>query len=1242
LSSPRDKSSQEFRGTDRFELVRRIGAGGMGVVYETIDRDSGTHIALKTLRSLSAEALFRFKNEFRALQDIHHENLVRLGELFEEQGQWFFTMEIIEGSTFLGWVRDDVTPEGKVVKKPERNLDEDQTTIDLDHDHTVDVPPIEGVDVARLRSAFAQLAKGVFALHEAGKVHRDIKPSNILVSKEGRVVLLDFGLITDANGVEPERRFVGTVGYMAPEQTEMKPIGPEADWYAVGVVLYQSITGRLPVLGTMHEVVAMKRTFEPAPPRLMTPGVPEDLDRLCMDLLQIEPSKRPSGRDVLRRLGVEDAIAAELTSTERRFVGRRGELQELERAFNDVRGGRCVTVIAQGESGVGKSALVRKFTEQALVEAPRTLILRGRCYERESVPYKAVDGLIDAVSRYLTTVDAGLILPRQRGLIGQVFPVMRRVRAVAEAPLHGIEGLDPQILRARLFSALRELFQKIAERQPLVLVIDDLQWADADSLAMLAGVLRPPDAPHLLLLATMRSSHDTDTFTRPITPSLPMLTGDVRRIEVGALPKQDAEELATILLRDAGAEGAGTSIASEAAGHPLFIGELVRRRVGAQEGTAPLKLDDALWARILRLDERPRRTLEVVAVAGTPISQECAADALQIEFGYFTEHVTLLRSTNLVRTGGARRTDVIEPYHDRVREAVLKHLEASTKRALHEQIALALEASKTADPESLSVHWRGAGNVEKAFEHTLRAAEHAAEALAFDRAARLYQIALELKPDGGEPGKASIDTRLGDALASAGRGPEAARAYLAAAAVAGVELALDLRRRAADQLLRSGHVDEALATMKVVLAAIDMELPTSSRSALASLMFRRAQIRLRGLSFKERAATDVPTQELRRIDTCLAVGTGLGLVDTIVGSYFQTRGLILALEAGEPTRVMRAIGAEACFCSAAGGRAADRTSMLVTTASALAKRLDNPYSLGWAAFCDGVTATLEGRWRRGYDECDRAESILRDKCTGMTWEIGTARWFAAWSLVYLGQLRELSTRIPSRLREANERGDLYAEISNVTGLQNMFWLMQDRPGEATERCREAMRRWSQKKFHVEHWWAMLAEAQAELYSKRGNAALAIVEERWPALDGSLLLMCQLTELEALHLRARASLSAAVESPNRRAALHASVERDAKKMLAEKMPWSTPLAHLLLATVAFQNGEKELAAQRLKVAIDGLDEADMALYAIVARYRLGVLRGGERGRALTATAVDWLRDQGVEAPERFVDALAPGF
>ncbi len=1267
------ETEDEFTGTARFRIVRRLGAGGMGVVYEAYDRERDVTVALKTLRIFKPDALLRFKNEFRSLTDIQHPNLASLGELFEDNQRWFFTMELVDGVHFLDYVRrteEQATERaGAGPTVGSAMLSAEQPTADVSmsdegEPSTRRVPPqgrLEaGADEARLRSAFAQLALGIEALHRAKKVHRDIKPSNILVTREGRVVVLDFGLVADLIDMVPERHLVGTFSYMAPEQAGLKTVGPPADWYSVGVLLYQALTGRLPVSGQAREVLVLKQAFEPAAPHVVSPDVPEDLDTLAMDLLRIDPARRPTGPEILRRFHADDAaLQAPPRIGAAHFVGRRMELEALRKAFGMTRKERGVAFLVHGESGVGKSALIRRFMAGLAADEPDLVVLAGRCYERESVPYKAVDGVIDALSRFLGTLppsELGALLPRQRGLVGQVFPVMRRLEAVALAPRPEPGALDPIVLRARLFFALRELFSRLAERAPMVLAIDDLQWADADSLALLAGVMRHPGGPRLLLLSTLRTGYDKpasydgsvqpagqDGVVRSLDEVAALFSGDVRTLGIEALPPADARELVDALLRDAGAqtELLAESVAVEAHGHPLFIDELVRHRLSHHDETGPLRLSEALRARIARLDPGARRLLEIVSMAGTPLPQETAAAAAEVDLAELGRRIAVLRAGNLLRTAGARRTDTIEAFHDRVREAAVLGLDDAGRRAAHLRLAVALEASSAADPEALTTHWQGAGDVEKAATYASWAAGLAEGALAFDRAARLHQLSLQLHPREGEEG-ARLRVKIGDALANAGRGAEAAAAYLAAAPDLAPSEALDLRRRAADQLVRSGHIDEAMTHYGVVLQAVGMEMPESPRAALAAFLFRRAHVRLRGLHYKERPEQEIDPDALARIDISWSAAVGFGLVNTMLGQYFRARCLLLALDAGEPHRVQRALAMEAAYSAADGGKTQKRTEELLAMTHVMAKRLDHPYALAWAACAEGAAGVLEGRWKTGHRASEEAEAIFRDRCTGVTWEIANTRSFSLWSLSYLGNLAELGRRVPARLHEAKERGDRYAAICHSTGHAAYVWLAEDDPETALARSRDALSCWSRKTYHVEHWWALVGDVEAHLYAGDVDAAQRLIDEQWRELDDALLFLVQLIRVEATHLRARTALARARARPAERKALCRAAEQDADRLQKEHMPWSDPLGTLVRAGAAATLGDVGPSEALLRASVEGLERADMLLYAAAARWQRGRLLGGDEGQALVVAAERWMGEQGIANKARMAAMLAPGF
>ena len=271
-----------FPARERFTVLRRLGAGGMGVVYEVQDRARGEIVALKTLRHATPAGVYRLKQEFRSLAGVAHPNVVCLYELFVEDARCFFTMELVKGVNFVDYVREAIGA--------------------------------ASLSIDRLTSALRQLVDGVSALHRLGKLHRDIKPSNVLVTPEGRVVILDFGLITELVPGHPERRRAhhrrNPCVYRRPKTAAGMPPSEAGDWYSVGATLYEALTGEIPFRGPPIEVLLRKRECDPPPPSELAPDVPADLSAICMGLMCRDPARRLSGRDVLSRLRWRSAACA--------------------------------------------------------------------------------------------------------------------------------------------------------------------------------------------------------------------------------------------------------------------------------------------------------------------------------------------------------------------------------------------------------------------------------------------------------------------------------------------------------------------------------------------------------------------------------------------------------------------------------------------------------------------------------------------------------------------------------------------------------------------------------------------------------------------------------------------------------------------------------------------------------------------------------------------------------------------
>jgi serine/threonine protein kinase len=1224
-----------FRGTRRYRLLRRIGAGGMGEVFEAFDRTLHRRVALKLLKQTRADALPRFKTEFRALHDLEHPNLVSFGELVEEAGAWFFTMEYVDGVDFDEYVR------------PIRGGDADsRETLSLQVPGPASqaasvgrrAPRDLAFDEARLRAALAQLACGVAALHEVGKIHRDIKPSNIRVEPSGRVVLLDFGLVTDLDRsahLTGADEMVGTPAFAAPEQCG-GVVGTAADWYSVGTLLYLAMTGQLPFDGTAMEILAAKQHLEPLPPLRFVDGIPDDLNALCTDLLRRAPEARPSDQEVLARLGVDGAPRlhprpAAQQSSGSSFVGRRDELDVLLRHLDGTRDDRSTTVYLTGESGVGKSALLRRFAEEAC-EGPGAVVLAARCYENELVPFKAIDGLFDAVvahMRSLAAPEVAALVPTKAGGLAEMFPALRAVEAFAEAAPPGDAVRDPRELRRRTFRTARELLTRLAERAPLVLMIDDMQWADADSLALLHEIMRPPEAPALLLVLVTRELPGGEAAPPP-SPSMP---GPTDELVVRPLPGPEARELAvTLLRRYDGAHDLADAIADEAGGHPLFMDELARHVQQGGRRPEQLVLDDVLWERIEGLGAEARSILELAAVASEPLARGLAAQALDLDAGELARHTSLLRIAHLLRQSEARHPDSLEPYHDRVRAAILARLPADQRRELHRRLARAIESSHARDDERLSQHWLGAGDLHKAARYALAAAAQASSALAFERAAHLYRRALAL----GVPCTAQARaTRilLGDALRNAGLGREAAVAYLdAAAASASPADQLELRRRAGEELLLSGHLDEGMAVLEAVLAAIGTRLPTTPRRALVSLLWHRLRLRLRGLGYHERNPDQIPREALSTVDVSAAIATGLSVVDNVRGADFQTRNLLVALRHGEPRRIARALAIEAGHSAISAGRTWPRTQRLLAAAAELAARLGDPYLAALHQVVSGMAALLAGRWRESLRLSDDAEAALR-ACTGVAWEMDSAQLFAVDSLWLLGRLRELARRAPVLLAEAHARGDLYATINLRTGSASLLPLLDDQPAEARRHIAEAMARWSRRGVHVQHNRELFALVHLDLYEGDGAGAYQRACRAWPEQQRAQLLRVHMMRYILEDLRARAALAMPGVDPARSRL----VARAARALERGTMPWGAAAGAVLRAGLATQRGDRDGAIGHLRRAVLGYDASDMAMHAAAAAHRLATLLGDG---ILVRDTEARMRAEGILRVDRYAAMLVP--
>lgn len=1208
---------------DRFELSRRLGEGAFGVVYEAYDRKRRERMALKQLRATDSAALRRFKNEFRALAGVTHPNLIRLGELIGAEDSWFFTMELIEGTDLLAHVR----PTAGGFRG--------------------------GFDEARLRDAFGQLAEGISALHSHGMIHRDLKPSNVLVGPKERVVVLDFGLVSSLGPEETSRSITmaGTPAYMSPEQLDGLPVSPASDWYGVGVMLFEALTGRVPFQGSLYQMIVARRESEPPAPRQVADGVPEDLDALCRALLRPDPSARPDGDEILERLRGsvgpqwDRAPAPEPREGGPTFVGRRTQLATMEEALAEVRGGRCATILVKGLSGMGKTALVRRFLT-GLEADNDVLVLQGKCYQRESVPYKALDSLVDALSHHLHEMDperAARYMPRDWPAVARLFPVLAEVAVGLRRGRAGIDVPDAQELRRRGFAALRELLGRLAEEVVLVLFIDDLHWGDVDSGLLLREIMRAPDPPPLLFIASYRSDEiESSTLLRMLEERRDP-TIFRRDIEVDELSPEETRQLAMARIgaETADARARAEVLARESRGNPFFVDELARHQGTGGRISGALQLESMIGARLAGLAEDARGLLEVIAVSGRPIRLAAANQAAGLD-PRNANTIAVLQAEHWVRRrAAATDEEVFEVYHDRIRDTVVSLVPEDDLPSYHNRVAVALDASGLADAETLAEHYQQAGEHHSAARHALRAAHQAAEALGFDRAARLYRMSFELGKHAGDEARVLL-TSLAAALVNAGRGGEAAEAYLAAARFSSSrEEAMELERAAAEQFLISGRVDEGLEVLRRVLDHVGMRLSRTPRGAFLELLWRRVQLQWRGLEFEPRRESEVPKALLQKVDVCWSAAIGLAMVDVMRSTPYQAKNVLWALRAGEPYRATRALIMEMAFSSVGGGRTRRRTRKIEERCRALVAEVVHPHTDGLFAMTQGVAANLEGRFAECLEHLERADRILRERCTGMNWELDNVHIYSLVALSHMGAWGEIRRRAEPLFEEARERNDHFLRTHIETRQLFLLRLMDDDPAGAGEVQELALDSWSGSGFQVPHYWDWYARGEIDLYAGRIEEASRSLDDRWGEYRRSLLPYTQAIQTEILFLRVRVALALATALTTRAEGALRRVARDIRSLDGHDTKWSEALASVSRALAATLEPDRDRLRELLEVAEPSLRSAGLAHYAWSVRWRLGDLLGGDAGGAMAADAQTWMLDQGIRNPERTRAMLTPG-
>jgi eukaryotic-like serine/threonine-protein kinase len=586
----------------------------------------------------------------------------------------------------------------------------------------------------------------------------------------------------------------------------------------------------------------------------------------------------------------------------------------------------------------------------------------------------------------------------------------------------------------------------------------------------------------------------------------------------------------------------------------------------------------------------------------------------------------VLRAEQLIRSADA---GLINVFHDRIRDAVLMRSDAATRRMRHLALALSLERSSGHDLEALARHFDAAEEYDRAARYAVRAGDAAAQALAFDRAAALYRMAIERA--GTRHDSAELYAKLGDALMHAGSNAPAGRAYLAAAERSEDRAAIDFTRRGGEQLLMVGEVDAGLDAIERALGAIGAKLPRSVKKSLVEAMYHFVLLRLRRFRFRERDPASVDPEILFRLDVLHSAALGVAYVVVARSFGLMMRFARAALNSGSSRHAGQAL-VYCCFPLTALQRSRPpQIDELLDRAEAIGERLSDAGILGLSRRMRAETHYMFGNLREGLRLSDEASVLMAESSQPVGVHQRAVRVLAAFLSYKLGDLARAATIANALMLDAVERDDAVAERSACVQVLAPLCLAAD----DAIRAREYVERVGLEDRCAILLYRSEAAAEVAMYEGRIRDAVRCWREAWTQLEEDGVLVPPVFRLAAVRSFGGA-LAASPEGPHDLR----QVRRLARSIAGFRFPQAAAVHGTLIAYLALHAGRPERAAALLLQAADNYDSIGAVLDAAACRYRGGQIVGGREGAARTQAAERALHSRGIACPERWASMVVP--
>jgi len=681
-------------GAGRYEVKRFLGEGGKKRVYLAHDSLLDRDVAFALIKSegLDNVGKERITREAQAMGRLGaHPNIVSVFDLGTEpsrssqDGQPFMVTELMGGG--------DV--EGLIERAPDHRVPLDQALVIAD-----------------------EVCRALEHAHTHGVVHRDLKPGNVWLTNDGTAKLGDFGLAValDRSRLTQAGMMVGTVSYMPPEQAIGGEVTARSDLYSLGAMLYELVTGRPPFIGDESvAIITQHLNTPPVAPTWHRPDCPLGLEALILRLLEKDPSKRPTTASEVRQLlaatqGPElstptpESLAPTDSPIYRRtFVGREHELKQLQRAFDAALSGQGGLTMVVGEPGIGKTALCEQISTYVAVRGGKTLV--GHCYEEGSfsLPYLA---FVEAMRTYVLAREPDGLKQDLGSGAAEVARIVSEIRDRVQVELR--PAGDPEDDRWRLLQAVAGFLRNATTVQPMLLVLEDLHWADRGTLDLLLHLARNLEGTRLLIAGTYRDV-EVDR-SHPLSSALADLRriGSFQRVPLRGLTVDEVHRMMTNIRGQEPPWSRAEAIHRQTEGNPLFVQEVLRYlveeglvvreggRYARTDGTDPEAgipegLRDVIGKRLSKLSPECNRLLSTAAVIGRDFGLQTlqrVADVPEDELLTALEDAARVGVLEQQARGGVIR---FRFSHALFRQTLYEEIFAPRRIRLHQAVARALE-----------------------------------------------------------------------------------------------------------------------------------------------------------------------------------------------------------------------------------------------------------------------------------------------------------------------------------------------------------------------------------------------------------------------------------------------------------------------------------------------------------------------------------------------------------------------